>query len=260
MNENPKGICRLSVVAMRANPKNSSDLVSELLFGEHYSVLDEKKEMVQIQLHFDNSVGWINKNQHTPISEEYYNQVNLSDYKLCIDLSGTIFFQKKHVHILFGSVLPIATNELFKLEEQVAFNGESKSIAQKREFEYLKEVMKKFLNAPFLPGGKTPFGIDAGGFIQQVFKVCGYKLPRTIEEQRKCGHEVENLDEMTPGDLVFSNNNLKTGYIFLGGDEYAGVYGGEVKKIGSIEIGDQPWSARRILLKKLIPEQAHPID
>lgn len=256
MSDNPKGICRLSVVAMRAKPKYESDLISELLFGEHYSVLDEKKDMVQIQLHFDNSTGWINKNQHTPISEEYFNQVNLSDYKVCIDLSGTIYFQKKHVHILFGSVLPISTNELFKLEEQVAFNGESKSLAQKREFEYLKEVMKKFLNAPFLSGGKTPFGVDAGGFIQQVFKVCGYKLPRAVEEQMKSGQEVGNLDDMIPGDLLFVENKSELGYIFLGGDEYAGVHGGDVKLISSAELGDERLSARRILLKKLVPEQA----
>lgn len=256
MNEWPKGICRLSVVAMRANPKSNSELVSELLFGEHYSVLDEKKGMVQIQLHFDNSVGWISKNQHTAISEEYYQQVNLSDYKVCIDLSGTIYFQKKHVHILFGSVLPISTNELFKLEEQVAYNGESKSLAQKREFEYLKEVMKKFLNAPYLSGGKTPFGVDHGGFIQQVFKVCGYKLPRTIEEQMNSGQEIKNLEEMIPGDLLFTMEDAAQGYIFLGGDEYAGVSGGEVKKIGSDEIGGKEIIARRILLKKLVPEQA----
>ncbi|MEP2508231.1 MAG: hypothetical protein ABJH72_02680, partial [Reichenbachiella sp.] len=159
MNDGSKGICRMSVVPMRATSKNGSVLLSELLFGEHYTVLDEKNDKIQIQLYFDDSTGWIRSDQHTPISEEYFQQVNLSDYKVCIDLSGTIYFQKKHVHILFGSVLPITTNELFKLEEQVAFNGESKSLSQKREFEYMRELMKKYLHAPYLSGGKTPFGV-----------------------------------------------------------------------------------------------------
>lgn len=256
MNLNPKGICRLSVVPMRAVAKSDSSMVSQLLFGEHYTVLEEKNNMLKIQLHFDNSEGWIIKNQHTSISEEYFNQVNLSDYKVCIDLSGTIYFQKKHVHILFGSVLPITTNELFKLEEQVAFNGESKSLSQKREFEYLREVMKKFINAPYLPGGKTPFGVDAGGFIQQVFKVCGYKLPRTIEGQMKAGQDVANVDDIIPGDLVFSNEKSEAGCIFLGGDDYVGIREGEVKKLGFDKIGDQKPVARRILLKKLSPEHA----
>lgn len=255
MNENPKGICRLSVVAMRATAKADASQVSQLLFGEHYAVLEEKNNMMKIKLHFDGSEGWINKNQHTSISEEYFNQVNLSDYKVCIDLSGTIYFQKKHVHILFGSVLPITTNELFKLEEQVAFNGESKSLSQKREFEYMKEIMKKFLNAPYLPGGKTPFGVDAGGFIQQVFKVCGYKVPRTIAEQAKIGQDVANVDDIIPGDLIFTSQS-NSGYIFLGGDEYVGIHGGEVKKVAFDDTGDKQPVARRILLKKLIPDHA----
>lgn len=255
MNEGPKGICRLSVVPMRTTADSDSSLVSQLLFGEHYAVLDEKNMMVQIQLHFDNSVGWISKEQHTPISEEYYNQVNLSDYKVCIDLSGTIYFQKKHVHILLGSVLPITTNELFKLEEQVAFNGESKSLSQKREFEYMKEVIKKFLHAPYLPGGKTPFGIDAGGLIQQAFKICGYKLPRTIDHQKKSGQDVTNIDSIVPGDLVFCKSKDDSGYIFLGGDEYVGVHQGQVRKVGFSDLEDQKPVVRRILLKKLVPEQ-----
>ncbi|MEO9964421.1 MAG: NlpC/P60 family protein [Reichenbachiella sp.] len=255
MNEAPKGICRLSVIPMRATPKQEAVLVSELLFGEHYQVLEEKMDMLRIQLHFDNSEGWIRADQHTPISEEYFQQVNLSDYKVCIDLSGTIFFQKKHVHILFGSVLPITTNELFKLEEQVAFNGESKSLAQKREFEYLRELMKKYLHAPYLAGGKTPFGVDAGGFIQQVFKVSGYKLPRTIADQKLSGQEVSEMDSIIPGDLVFSKSTNEIGYIFLGGDDIAGLHGGEVAKLSLQNLDAGDLIARRILFKNLAPEQ-----
>ncbi|MEP2023177.1 MAG: NlpC/P60 family protein [Reichenbachiella sp.] len=256
MNESPKGICRLSVVPMRMEAKSEASLVSQLLFGEHYSVLAEKNDMIKIQLYFDNSEGWIRKDQHTAISEEYFKQVNLSDYKVCIDLSGTIYFQKKHVHILFGSVLPITTNELFKLEEQVAFNGESKSLSQKREFEYMKETMKKYLNAPYLAGGKTPFGVDAGGFVQQLFKICGYRLPRTVDEQRKSGQEVVDINSIIPGDLIFSKKHQHQAFVFLGGDEYAGIIGGEVKKVGMDSLEEKGLEARRILLKKLTPEQA----
>ena len=251
MKDGPKGICRMGVVPMRATPKQDGLLVSQLLFGEHYTVLKEKDQMVQIELHFDQSTGWIRSDQHSPISEEYFQQVNLSDYKVCIDLSGTIFFQKKHVHILFGSILPISTNELFKLEEQVAFNGESKSLAQKREFGFMEEMTKKMLHAPYLPGGKTPFGVDEGGFIQQVFKVCGYRLPRTINELMGTGQEIANIDEISPGDLVFSANN---GYIFMGGDEYVGIHQGQVCKVGSNQL-DSKLTARRFLHKNLIADQ-----
>lgn len=246
----------MSVVPMRATPKNDAVLVSQLLFGEHYTVLDQQDEMIQIQLHFDNSEGWIRSDQHAAISEEYFQQVNLSDYKVCIDLSGTIFFQKKHVHILLGSILPITTNELFKLEEQVAFNGDSKSLAQKREFEYLKEIIKKYLHAPYLSGGKSPFGVDASGFIQQVFKICGYKLPRSITEQRQAGQEIDGLEAIIPGDLLFPEKEVESGFIFLGEDSYAGIDNGEVAKNNFEQLGSNQFMIRRILLKNLAPEQS----
>ena len=74
----------MGVVPMRETPKHDGLLVSQLLFGEHYTVLKEKDQMVQIQLHYDQSIGWIRADQHAPISEEYFQQVNLSakfDYK-----------------------------------------------------------------------------------------------------------------------------------------------------------------------------------
>ena len=36
-----------------------------------------------------------------------------------------------------------------------------------------------YLNAPYLWGGKSPFGIDCSGFTQMVYKLNGYKLFRS---------------------------------------------------------------------------------
>lgn len=257
MSETLKGICRLSVVPMRAKPASDASLISELLFGEHYTVLDDKDNYLYIQLDFDCSTGWISKTQHTPISEEYFDHVSLSDYKVCIDISGTIFFQKKHVHILLGSILPITTHELFKMEEQVAFNGESKSLSQKREFEYMAEVIKKYLHAPFLQGGKTPFGIDEGGFIQQVFKICGYKLPRTIAEQCMAGQEVTDMDTLIPGDILFTKGEKHLlGFICMGEGQYVGVLEGQVSKLSADDVEFDASTVRRVLYKNPTSDQA----
>ena len=210
-----KGICRLSVIAMRDLPKSDAKMCSQLLFGEHYEVLESEGDYVKIKLSFDESQGWISVAQHTLISEDYFNQVNDSDYKVCTEVSGTIFFQKKNAHILLGSVLPITTNELFKMEEQVAYNGDSKSLSQKREFEFMKGIIKHYMHAPYLSGGKTPFGIDEAGLIQQVFKICGYRLPRTLADQAKAGKEIAVfgkftpfLDFKSPPTIVFTTTSL----------------------------------------------------
>ena len=62
------------------------------------------------------------------------------------------------------------------------------------------------MNAPYLWGGKTPFGIDCSGLTQQLFKLCGYKLKRDANQQFQQGVEVANLSEAAPGDLGFFRN------------------------------------------------------
>jgi cell wall-associated NlpC family hydrolase len=101
-----------------------------------------------------------------------------------------------------GSIIPISAAELFKMEEQFAFNGESKSLGQKRDAEYVKNTAKKYLHSPYQWGGKSPFGIDCSGFTQMVFKINGYKLFRDASQQAKQGKKIAFGDAKC-GDLAF---------------------------------------------------------
>ncbi|PAM93605.1 hydrolase Nlp/P60, partial [Flavobacterium sp. IR1] len=60
-----------------------------------------------------------------------------------------------------------------------------------------------YLNAPHLWGGKTPFGIDASGFTQMVYKLNGYKLSRNAADQARQGESLSFIEESEPGDLAF---------------------------------------------------------
>jgi cell wall-associated NlpC family hydrolase len=108
--------------------------------------------------------------------------------------------------ILMGSIIPISGSELFKMEEQFAFNGDSKSLGVKREADYLKAISMKYLNAPYQWGGKSLFGIDDAGLVQMIFKICGYRLGRTVTELSRYGKSVASLADAQPGDLIFLNS------------------------------------------------------
>lgn len=203
------GISRLGVIPMRGEASHKSEMVSQLLFGEHYKVIEYSadNEWVHIENHFDTYKGWIPSNQHNNITEEYFEQINESEYKICLDISSTILYQKSPVNIVMGSIIPISTNELFKMEEQLAFGGESKSVLVKREFEFIKTVGMKLLNTPYLWGGRSPYGIDCSGFVQLIFKVGGYRLARDSKDQALQGAEIQKFEEAAPGDLVFFSND-----------------------------------------------------
>ncbi len=201
------GICRLSNIPMRAEGDDRSEMTSQLLFGEHYSVIqkDESNKWVHIENTFDGYQGWIDLKQHYSISKEYYNQLCNTEYKICTDLTSRILFKKNVIHITIGAILPLLTNPLFEMEEQLAFTGEAKSLHQRWGAEQLMNLAKKYLNTPYLWGGKTPFGIDCSGFTQQVFKVAGYQLKRDSSEQILQGNEI-TLEGAIPGDLAFFTN------------------------------------------------------
>ncbi len=199
-----KGVCRLSLIAVQAQPSHQSEMTTQLLFGDHYEAVEksEEEDWLKIKVHFDGFEGWISSLNHYRISQEYFDQINNSDYKICTDHSATIFFKKHYIHVLLGSVLPISTNELFRIEEQLAFDGKSKSLSQRRDSEFMKDIALKYMHAPYVWGGKTPFGIDCSGFTQQVFKICGYRLKRDSSEQALQGNEIQFQDR-EPGDLAF---------------------------------------------------------
>jgi cell wall-associated NlpC family hydrolase len=197
------GVCRLAIVPVCEQPDYRSIQYNQLLFGEHYEVTGAKGSWLSIKLAFDDSGGWITQSQHHAITPEYYEQINASDYKITTDISSTLLYHKNTVHITMGSIVPISNSELFKAEEQLAFNGESKSLSQKRDPEFLNTILAKYGNAPYVPGGKSPFGIDATGLTQMAFKICGHKLPRTLDQQLKVGSSINSIDKANASDIIF---------------------------------------------------------
>ncbi len=202
------GVCRLSVVSMRRDPADQSEQVSQLLFGDHYTVLERSPngKWMRIRGHFDQYEGWIDAKQHQPISAEYFNHINHADFKITTDLTATLLYNKSPQVVLMGSIIPISSSELFKMEEQFAFNGEAKNVGQRREFDYMRTIALKYLNSPYQWGGKSPFGIDCSGFTQVVFKICGYNLLRDASQQVNQGKAVHSLPASRQGDLAFFSN------------------------------------------------------
>ena len=194
------GLCYLSVVALRSEASDSSELVSQVIYGEHFKVLEHRKSWSRIRLGFDNYEGWIDNKQFQFIEELDYKHLHKSPPSMAMDLVDFISNQEQQLHpILLGSTLNGLTclNHTFEGVESVGNKVKSKLI----------ETALLYLNTPYLWGGKTPFGIDCSGFVQMVYKLNGFKVLRDASQQASQGEALSFIEESEPGDLAFFDNN-----------------------------------------------------
>jgi cell wall-associated NlpC family hydrolase len=64
----------------------------------------------------------------------------------------------------------------------------------------------RFINSPYIWGGRIPSGMDCSGFTQLVCKIHGKPIPRNSWQQAETGENISSIDEAKPGDLVFFDN------------------------------------------------------
>ena len=65
------GICPLSIVPMRVEASDRSELVTQVLYGEIMKVLEERKKWSRVRLEFDRYEGWIDNKQFQFVEEDY---------------------------------------------------------------------------------------------------------------------------------------------------------------------------------------------
>jgi len=200
------GICNLSIIPLRIEPNDTSELVSQVLFGEHFKVLEMRKKWSKIRLAFDNYEGWVDNKQFEEITEEIFNNIQNSNTCLVAELIDFTTDEKQQfLTIPIGSNLPFYNNQNLVVNS-TNYHYEGAVFDKKKPKEAIIEIAYKYLNAPYLWGGKTPFGIDCSGFTQMVYKLCGYKLLRDASQQATQGEVLSFIEESEPGDLAFFDN------------------------------------------------------
>ena len=80
------GICNLAIIPLRIEPSDRSEIVSQVLFGEHFEILDQLKQWSKIKLQFDNYEGWVDSKQYQIISESEFLQLTEDAIVLNADL------------------------------------------------------------------------------------------------------------------------------------------------------------------------------
>ncbi len=206
------GICLLSVVPGRLEPDDTSEMVTQLLFGELYRVVDERKKWVKIRTVHDGYECWIDRKQHYRIKRTEFKILNESPKIFTSDLISVIrSSDERYFPVVLGSRLPGSIDNKFSINGiDYEHEGEILEVHSPNRYHVI-EMAWTLLHAPYLWGGRSPLGIDCSGYVQLVYRMCGVDLPRDASEQAQLGKRLSFIEESVPGDLAFFDN--KDGHI-----------------------------------------------
>jgi len=200
-------ICSVPVAPMRKTASHRSEMVSQLLFGEVVELFEEEDHFVRVKGLYDGYEGWCQKTQLSYLEGNNLPQTTLYGG----NFSNPVLIGGTQTQVPFGVPL---YNQSLKFSNSAApaidYSSSTKNAinaAERFTHERLKIYAFMFLNTGYLWGGKSVYGIDCSGFVQQVFKLLNIPLLRDAYLQAEQGSAVESIENGVFGDAAFFTNS-----------------------------------------------------
>ena len=206
------GISELSLIPVRKDPSEKSEMITQILFGEHFEILEQMVGWSMVKLFWDGYQGWVDGKMVTPVNLRTLNKLNNKPFAVTSDIISLIAVnsEQQHLMLVAGSTLPIwrpYLKEFTVNQETYKSTGEVFYGKLKNPREIIIQQALKYFNAPYLWGGRSPLGIDCSGLTQILYKMIGIPLPRDASQQVKTGTPLSFVDESAPGDLAFFDDD-----------------------------------------------------
>lgn len=222
-----RSICTYPVIPVRSAPSERAEMVTQILFGEMFDVLEIEGRWASIRTVADDYPGWIDAKLVEEIDEaeidvwskgnEYVTHRPFGDWVIDGEniLTGETNREFPYgmipVHIPMGSTIndcaifpckPPMFDSVINNTCYTDFVG--KEISERRPDSPVECAMR-LLGAPYLWGGRTAMGIDCSGLVQLAFKVCYVQLPRDASQMVSLGSFV-SIGEQRENDIAFFAN------------------------------------------------------
>jgi hypothetical protein len=206
------GICFQAYIPVRREPDERSEMTSQVLYGERFTILesDKRTRFSLIHLDYDAYEGWIDSKSIFTLSASDQTIINSGisqiihepviklnprkdSFPLIIGSGSTIYLRDKKVLDLTG------------IEYSLPIDYQNYRIKNIRSA--LMTFGQKLINIPYLWGGRSSFGFDCSGLCQNLYKQVGINLPRNSGAQSNIGKTISFIEEAKEGDLAFFDND-----------------------------------------------------
>lgn len=214
-----KGILLIPLMPVRRESSDTSEMVTQALFGECFQILEETEKWTFIKLERDSYEGWVDKKMIHKLSPELYEELKNADVEIISSPVTKVCSEKNHMELWLPAGSEIYGYDRDKNSFHIA--GEKfifkdvPEVSSKKSRESIVNTASGFLNAPYLWGGKTIMGIDCSGLTQLIMKIHGIYIPRDARFQVETGKTLSFIEEAKPGDLAYFDDE-KGGIIHVG--------------------------------------------
>ncbi|MBK8700069.1 MAG: C40 family peptidase [Saprospiraceae bacterium] len=213
------------------------------------SLTRKNKQWVKIKTTFDGVEAWVDVRQLAYITEAQFTRFN-QKYAVALEVCQVLINNDLSFPVMIASTLPEYDGMVFKTADtKYVYNGQANPFnANTFTPEMIEKIARRFVNAPFIQGGRSVFGIDRVALVQLIYKCAGLSLPGTLPEMYKLDCQAIHFVELAqPGDVVYcvnKNDELDHIGIFLSDSnilhveekaridklDHEGIYNREAKK------------------------------
>jgi hypothetical protein len=204
-----KGTTFHAFIPIRFEPGNTSVMISQLLFGEEFTLKERSHNWLSISLDFDGTEGWVAK-EFVELREIENGEETSIDGPVCLASlpSSTI------LDLTLGQqrIIPAGAAWNSERNNSMFWYGHSFELLSGEGFitpgasNNLREIGKRLVSLPQLPGGRSGFGFDGPGLVQLLNRMMGKNIPRYCQQQVELGNTINFMTEVKEGDLAFFDN------------------------------------------------------
>jgi len=199
------GICHISMMPILAKPMSYGEVISQMLFGETCRIIEKKnKYWHKIKTDVCETIGWVNTYQLAYIDADLHKKLK-EKMALSLEVSYPVFNGENSIYITLGSSLPQYDGISCRMPySRFIYNGQAfQEDVMEITQELFVKLTRRYLFSPEMAGGRSPFGIDKGSFIHQVFRLFNIDITRYIDKQIKFGEVVDFAQLAQIGDIAF---------------------------------------------------------
>ena len=187
-----------SVINLHKKASRKSEIVTQMIYGDSFSVLKKNRKWLKIKIKEDNYKGFIKKKKY----KEYLKPTHkISKLKVKVYKFPN---KKKEVNILtYGSKIKVVDKKSNFLQFHKGWIDKKDTKSLKFKEKNLFKKINIFKNVKYKWGGKSFKGIDCSALIQVFLNFNNKYCPRDANDQVKYFKKNIKLNQIKKNDIIY---------------------------------------------------------